>query len=84
MAIGLETGAVIGHLVAGVAGLIAGSVASSFGYAALGGLFAAASAVMVVAIAFTRDPRMQGRFSVRPSRGAAAGGELSQQKATTA
>jgi SHS family lactate transporter-like MFS transporter len=79
--LGAHTGAVsgVGHLVAGVAGLIAGGIASSFGYAALGGLFAAASAVMVVAIAFTRDPRMRSRFSVRPSLAAAAGGEIAPQ-----
>jgi len=57
--LGLHSGAVsgLGHLVAGIAGFIAGSIAGGFGYAALGWFFAAASVVMVVAIALTRDPR---------------------------
>jgi len=59
--LGAHTGAVsgVGHLVAGVAGLVAGSIAAGFGYAALGWFFVAASIVMVVAIAFTRDPRLR-------------------------
>jgi len=58
--LGAHSGAVsgVGHLAAGVAGLIAGSIAAHFGYPALGWFFVAASVVMVVAIAFTRDPRM--------------------------
>ncbi len=78
--LGAHTGAVsgVGHLVAGVAGLIAGSIAASFGYAALGWFFVAASFVMVVTIALTRDPRMQARSaaatpSVAPDR--ASGGQ---------
>ena len=57
--LGAHTGAVsgIGHLAAGAAGFVAGSIAANFGYPALGWFFAAASIVMVVTIAFTRDPR---------------------------
>jgi len=57
--LGAHTGAVsgVGHLAAGVAGLIAGSIAAQFGYATLGWFFVAASIVMVVTIACTRDPR---------------------------
>ncbi|MGH7247741.1 MAG: MFS transporter, partial [Pseudomonadota bacterium] len=58
-ALGAHTGAVvgIGHLAAGVSGLIAGALAGHFGYASLGWYFAAASVVIVAAIALTRDPR---------------------------
>jgi len=57
--LGVHTGAVsgIGHLVAGIAGFVVGALAGSFGYGAVGYFFAAASLVMVVAIACTRDPR---------------------------
>ena len=57
--LGSHSGAVsgIGHLVAGVAGFIVAAVAESFGYAAVGWFFFAASIVMVVTIALTRDPR---------------------------
>lgn len=66
--LGAHTGAVsgAGHFVAGFAGLVAGSIAASFGYAALGWFFAAASLVMVVAIALTRDPRMQAQAAEEP------------------
>lgn len=76
--LGAHTGAVsgIGHLAAGVAGLIAGSLAAGFGYGAVGWFFVAASIVMVVAIALTRDPRMRARSaaaapSVAPVRSSA-------------
>lgn len=76
--LGAHTGAVsgIGHLAAGVAGLIAGAIAAGFGYAALGWFFVAASLVMVGAIALTRDPRMRAAAaavvpSVAPDRAAA-------------
>jgi MFS family permease len=67
--LGFHTGAVsgIGHLVAGVAGLVAGSIAGGFGYAALGWFFAAASVVMVVTIALTRDPRRAAAPALAPS-----------------
>lgn len=67
--LGAHTGAVsgTGHLVAGFSGLIAGSIASSFGYAALGWFFAAASFVMVVTIALTRDPRMGAQSAAQPA-----------------
>jgi MFS family permease len=57
--LGSHSGAVsgMGHLVAGFAGLIVASIAGSFGYAALGWFFVAASIVMVVTIALTQDPR---------------------------
>ncbi len=57
--LGVHSGAVsgMGHLVAGVAGFIVASIAGAYGYAALGWFFAAASVVMVVTIAYTRDPR---------------------------
>jgi MFS family permease len=66
--LGAHTGAVsgVGHLVAGFAGLIAGSIAASFGYAALGWFFVAASFVMVVTIALTRDPRMRTQTAAQP------------------
>jgi len=66
--LGAHTGAVsgIGHLVAGFAGLIAGSIAAGFGYAALGWFFVAASFVMVVTIALTRDPRMRAQAPAKP------------------
>ena len=56
--LGVHSGAVsgVGHLVAGVAGLIVASIAGAYGYAALGWFFVAASIVMVIAIAYTRDP----------------------------
>ena len=58
-ALGAHTGAVvgIGHLAAGVSGLIGGFLAGKFGYASLGWYFGAASLVMVVTMALTRDPR---------------------------
>ncbi|MGB6536193.1 MAG: MFS transporter [Xanthobacteraceae bacterium] len=61
--LGAHTGAVsgIGHLAAGVAGLLAGSIVAGFGYAALGWFFVAASLVMVLSIALTRDPLMAER-----------------------
>lgn len=57
--LGVHTGAVsgIGHLVAGFSGFIVAALATAFGYPAVGWFFVAASLVMVVAIAFTRDPR---------------------------
>jgi MFS family permease len=57
--LGVHSGAVsgMGHLVAGFAGLIVATIAGAYGYAALGWYFVAASIVMVVAIAYTRDPR---------------------------
>ena len=57
--LGVHSGAVsgMGHLVAGIAGFIVASIAEAYGYAALGWFFVVASIVMVVAIAFTRDPR---------------------------
>jgi MFS family permease len=57
--LGSHSGAVsgMGHLIAGVAGFIVASIAGAFGYPALGWFFVAASIVMVVAIAFTLDPR---------------------------
>jgi DHA1 family inner membrane transport protein len=57
--LGVHSGAVsgMGHLVAGIAGFIVASIAQAYGYAAVGWFFAAASVVMVVTIAFTRDPR---------------------------
>jgi MFS family permease len=67
--LGAHTGAVsgLGHLVAGIAGFVAGAIAQSFGYAALGWFFAAASVVMVVTIALTRDPRRLPAPSLVPS-----------------
>jgi MFS family permease len=60
-ALGAHTGAVIGigHFMAGFSGLIAGALAGKFGYASLGWYFAAASVVMLVTMALTRDPRFQ-------------------------
>lgn len=57
--LGAHTGMVtgIGHFVAGFAGLVLGAVAGAFGWAPVGWVFAALSALMVVAISFTRDPR---------------------------
>ena len=57
--LGAHTGAVsgIGHLVGGRRRLYRRRIAAEFGYAALGWFFVAASFVMVVTIAFTRDPR---------------------------
>jgi MFS family permease len=60
-ALGAHTGAVIGigHFMAGFSCLIAGALAGKFGYASLGWYFAAASVVMLVTMALTRDPRFQ-------------------------
>jgi MFS family permease len=57
--LGSHSGAVsgMGHLIAGVAGFIVASIAVAFGYTAVGWFFVAASIVMVVTIALTRDPR---------------------------
>ena len=49
----------VGHLAAGVSGLIAGFIAGHLGYASLGLYFAAASVVMVLTTAATHDPRFQ-------------------------
>lgn len=64
--LGIHSGAVsgIGHLVAGISGFIVGAFAGSMGYGSVGWLFTAASFVMVVAIAFTRDPRWATRQAV--------------------
>jgi len=68
--LGVHSGAVsgLGHLIAGIAGFIAGSIADGFGYAALGWFFAAASVVMVVAIALTRDPRRAAAPALKAAR----------------
>ena len=65
--LGAHTGAVsgVGHLVAGVAGFIVGTIAAKFGFAAVGWTFAAASVVMVATIAMTKEPRRQ--IEERPS-----------------
>ncbi len=57
--LGSHSGAVsgMGHLVAGIAGFVVASIAGAYGYAALGWFFVAASMVMVITIALTRDPR---------------------------
>jgi MFS family permease len=58
-ALGAHTGAVIGigHLAAGVSGLIAGALAGHFGFTSLGWYFGIASIVMLVPMAMTREPR---------------------------
>jgi MFS family permease len=60
-ALGAHTGAVIGigHFAAGFSGLVAGAIAGHLGYASLGWYFAAASVVMLAALALTRDPRFR-------------------------
>lgn len=67
--LGSHSGAVsgMGHLIAGVAGFIVASIAAAYGYAAVGWLFVAASIVMVVTIAYTRDPRMAERAELATS-----------------
>ncbi|MGH7091685.1 MAG: MFS transporter [Stellaceae bacterium] len=71
--LGSHSGAVsgMGHLIAGIAGFIVASIAATFGYAALGWFFVAASVVMVVTIALTRDPR-EASEAPRPAAAAAA------------
>lgn len=56
--LGAHSGAVsgTGHLVAGFSGFIVGALAQNLGYAALGWFFVATSAVIVIAIALTREP----------------------------
>jgi len=56
--LGAHSGAVsgVGHLVAGFSGFIVGALAQSFGYSALGWFFVATSAIIVIAIALTREP----------------------------
>jgi DHA1 family inner membrane transport protein len=56
--LGAHSGAVsgVGHLVAGFSGFIVGALAQGLGYAALGWFFVATSAVIVIAIALTREP----------------------------
>ncbi|MCL6562527.1 MAG: MFS transporter [Firmicutes bacterium] len=46
-----------GHIMAGLSGLIVGAFAGALGFASIGWVFVVASAIMVVAIYFTRDPR---------------------------
>lgn len=55
--IGVHTGSVsgIGHIMAGVSGLIAGNIAGSFGYANLSWVMIGGSAIMIGCIFFTRD-----------------------------
>ncbi|HUZ71756.1 MAG TPA: MFS transporter [Stellaceae bacterium] len=69
--LGVHSGAVsgMGHLVAGIAGFVAGSIAGGYGYPALGWFFVAASVVMVVAIGFTQDPRpvLEPQLAPQPS-----------------
>jgi MFS family permease len=60
---GTTTG--IGHLVAGFAGVITGSIAASAGFLTVGWVFAAASILMVVFIVMTRDPVHQARLAGR-------------------
>ncbi len=57
--LGAHTGIVtgVGHFVAGISGLIVGALAASFGWASVGWVFAGVTAVMIVGIALTRDPR---------------------------
>lgn len=56
--LGAHSGAVsgVGHLVAGFSGFIVGALAQGLGYAALGWFFVATSAIIVIAIALTREP----------------------------
>lgn len=57
--LGAHSGAVsgIGHLAAGIAGLLAGFIASHLGYGAVGWFFVAASIVMEITVALTIEPR---------------------------
>ncbi len=57
--LGAHTGIVtgVGHFVAGISGLIVGALAASSGWASVGWVFAGVTAVMVVGIVLTRDPR---------------------------
>ncbi len=67
--LGAHSGAVsgMGHLVAGVAGFVVASIAGAYSYAAVGWFFVAASVVMVVTIALTRDPREMREPQLAPS-----------------
>ena len=65
--LGGHTGAVsgIGHIMAGVAGLVAGSIAGSMGFLAVGWEFVALSAVMLLCIYLTVDPVHATRLAER-------------------
>jgi MFS family permease len=64
---GGHSGAVsgIGHIMAGLAGFVAGSVAARAGFTAVGWQFAILSAVMVICIFLTVDPAYQARRAER-------------------
>jgi len=65
--LGGHSGAVsgIGHIMAGIAGFVAGSLAASFGFASVGIVFTALSAVMVLCIFLTVDPVYQEKRAER-------------------
>lgn len=60
---GLASG--IGHIMAGLAGLIVGSIASSFGFGMVAVFYLIASLIMTVAIYLTVDPVHQARRALR-------------------
>ena len=55
----------VGHIMAGVSGLIAGSIAASDGFNAVGWEFVACSAIMVISLYFTVDPVHSARLALR-------------------
>ena len=65
--LGGHSGAVsgIGHLMAGVSGLIAGSIAAAAGFGAIGIEFVIGSAIMVICLYFTIDPVQKAKRTAR-------------------